>query len=178
MNECMNAWMHECMNAWMNECINAWINQSIYWYPANHRRQTDDKRLERLILQSLSIINQIALVETKHSSLILLKKKVKNETIQDEHSISFNLTVQHPQFNEDLWVTPPGLYKQRETWEFSCDLWSYRDQQKEKQSWMQFTANRKRCHCSVDTKITANMRVLHAQLIWMLWFVCMLINYL
>lgn len=39
-----------------------------------------------------------------------------------------NLTVQHPQFNAVLWVTPPGLYKRRETWEFGCDLRSYREQ--------------------------------------------------
>lgn len=39
-----------------------------------------------------------------------------------------NLTVRHPQFNAVLWVTPPGLYKRRETWEFGCDLRSYREQ--------------------------------------------------
>ncbi len=46
MNEWMNGWMNEWMNALMHESINQYTD-----IQQNHRRQTDDKRLERLILQ-------------------------------------------------------------------------------------------------------------------------------
>lgn len=78
-----------------------------------------------------------SLVETKHSrttsdskrhqKIVQRRKMKQHRTSTINHS---NLTVLHPQFNEVLWVTPPDLYKQWETWEFGCDLWCYGEQLK------------------------------------------------
>ncbi len=76
------------MNEWMHESINQYTD-----IQQNHRRQTDDKRLERLILQiPVNNKSNSTCWNEAFQPDFTLKKKVKNETIQDEHSksVQFN----------------------------------------------------------------------------------------